>query len=70
MPLEVETPNPMDDAAKYAALELTQLHPEGVLVVAKWWQDHFAKAGHKRLGRVLLDHLKKIPEPEPLSVEE
>ncbi len=22
--------------------------------IAKWWEKHFTKAGHKRLGRILL----------------
>ena len=42
----------MDAAATVAEAELK---PEMTLAeVAQWWKRHFAKAGHKRLGRAIL----------------
>lgn len=48
-------PNPeMDTAAEVAVKELEKLDPQAVRQVADWWQSHYLKAGHKRLGRKLL----------------
>jgi len=49
-------PNPeMDAAAEAAAKELDKLDPVAVRAVADWWKAHYLKAGHKRLGRKLLE---------------
>jgi len=49
-------PNPdMDAAAEVAARELEKLDPAAVRAVADWWKAHYLQAGHKRLGRKLLE---------------
>lgn len=52
-----------DIAADVAEQELRQMLQdpkvrEAVEVIAKWWNRHFMKAGHKRLGRILVRILK------------
>jgi hypothetical protein len=44
----------MDGAAKEAGKELVKLDQAAVKVVRDWWKANYMKAGHKRLGRVLL----------------
>ena len=44
----------MDAAAKVAAAELKLV--DTLADVQHWWKRHYLKAGHKRLGRVLLEH--------------
>ena len=44
----------MDEAAEVAKAELAKLDAGAVKVIKDWWQRHYLKAGHKRLGRVLL----------------
>jgi len=49
----------MDAAAAAAALQLEELAKDptlqpGIAVVAKWMQQHYAKAGYKRLSRALI----------------
>ena len=48
---------PMDDAAKLAEEELKTLDAEHVHTLAVWWMKHYPKAGHKRLGRVLIKYV-------------
>jgi len=49
-------PNPqMDMAAEQAAKELDQLDQDAVRQVADWWKSHYMSAGHKRLGRKLIE---------------
>jgi hypothetical protein len=50
----------MDDAAKAAKKELLE-HLEGwsAKAVASWWAVWYLKAGHKRLGRILVDLARK-----------
>ena len=55
------TPEEMDEAAKLAESDLKKLDPEKVKVVADWWNGHFHKTGHKRLGRLLVTFAR---EPE------
>jgi hypothetical protein len=47
--------NDFDAAAKVAAIELAKLDKRAVMVVANWQFAHYMKAGHKRLGRLLVD---------------
>lgn len=47
--------NEMDQAAEEAARELEKIPQEKVEPVADWWARWYMKAGHKRLGRVLLE---------------
>ena len=44
----------MDEAAKKAAAELKLVTT--LADVQTWWRRHYATAGHKRLGRILLEH--------------
>ena len=48
------TPEEMDAAANEAEEDLNNLPDEAVGPVAAWWAKWFAKAGHKRLGRILV----------------
>lgn len=45
----------MDTAAEDAKKELDSLPKEAVDVLAKWWAKWYTTAGHKRLGRVLIE---------------
>lgn len=50
----------MDAAAEEAGVELGKNYATmSAHDVAKWWEKHFTKAGHKRLGRILLEQAKK-----------
>jgi len=59
----------MDDAATVATVELSQNFLGWTAVdLARWWEKHYQKAGHKRLGRALVvvsrEATKKSPIPE------
>ncbi len=57
-----ELPSPhtaMDAAAAAAEAAMAGLPPEAVKTVAAWWAEHYPKAGHKRLGRLLAKVAKK-----------
>jgi len=58
----------MDDAALAAAKELFEMPPEQTRSVAQWWMRHYTKAGHKRLGRVMLEHAKELPKEGETNV--
>jgi len=49
----------MDAAAEQAEKELANLDQEAVKAVAAWWSKWFMKAGHKRLGRLMVKIAKK-----------
>jgi len=51
----------MDDAAADAQNDIvdSSVDLEALRVVANWWKKWVPKAGHKRLGRVLLEHADK-----------
>ena len=51
----------MDEMAKQAEQEFKQLDPKAVEIIGNWWFKWYLKAGHKRLGRILV---KKIKEKE------
>ena len=57
----VNEKNPFDEAAAVAAEELKTLPTEQVKVVADWWAKHYMKAGHKRLGRLMVAISKGKP---------
>lgn len=61
------TQEEMDQAALEAEKELRKLDHDSVMKVAEWWNTHFRKAGHKRLGRLLVSVAR---EPELLEAEE
>ena len=44
----------MDAAASEAEKELATLDQQAVKTVAAWWSKWFMKAGHKRLGRLMV----------------
>ena len=52
----------MDDAATIAENELSELSDKEVAPVAKWFHKHYMKAGHKRLGRLLVQSAKELRE--------
>ncbi|HEV8384447.1 MAG TPA: hypothetical protein VGQ11_06205 [Candidatus Acidoferrales bacterium] len=53
----------MDNAAADAKKELfTHLEEWKVKEVAAWWATWYLKAGHKRLGRLLVELAKQTPK--------
>ncbi len=52
----METLDPMDASARSARQELEQSWEKwSVRAVAEWWHRWYPSAGHKRLGRILID---------------
>ena len=52
---ETLTPEQMDIAAEAALEELKATLPQTIYIpVARWFKNHYMKAGHKRLGRGLV----------------
>jgi len=49
----------MDNAAVDAENALECVSDEALTIVANWWRKWVSKAGHKRLGRVLLQYADK-----------
>jgi hypothetical protein len=49
----------MDNAAADAQNALNDIPDEALKPVANWWRDFVGDAGHKRLGRVLLQYADK-----------
>jgi len=49
----------MDAAAKEAEKDLATLDQAAVQTIAAWWSKWYLKAGHKRLGRVMVKLSKK-----------
>jgi len=58
----------MDEAAKQAEEDLKNLDQKSVETVANWWISWYMKAGHKRLGRILVKKFKKKEQNEPLKI--
>lgn len=54
----------MDAAAKQAEEELKQLDQKTIDTVAEWWAKWYLKAGHKRLGRILVKKYKERMQGE------
>ena len=52
--MEKLTSEQMDEAAEEARLDLSNLTDNAVKAVSGWFAKHYLKAGHKRLGRVLV----------------
>lgn len=52
-------PQAMDNAAAEAENDLNELPDEAVNPMADWWHRWFQKAGHKRLGRILVGIAKE-----------
>ena len=55
----------MDRAAEEAEKELKAMSQHVSVPMARWWQNHYMKAGHKRLGRVLVAHAKAMVGTKP-----
>ena len=51
-------PEAMDAAAKEAKYELNQLNLVAIAEVAQWFKKWYMQAGHKRLGRILIQEAK------------
>lgn len=49
----------MDAAAQEAEKDLATLDQAAVQTIAVWWSKWFMKAGHKRLGRIMVKLAKK-----------
>ena len=50
----------MDEAAAAARTKLEKnIGSWSALDVAAWWKDSYMRAGHKRLGRILVEFAKK-----------
>ena len=49
----------MDASAKEAEKDLATLDQAAVQTIAGWWSKWYLKAGHKRLGRIMVKLSKK-----------
>jgi len=49
----------MDTAAEEAEKDLATLDQAAVETIAAWWAKWYMKAGHKRLGRIMVRLAKK-----------
>lgn len=49
----------MDAAAEEAERDLATVDQAAVKAVAVWWMKWYMKAGHKRLGRIMVKLAKK-----------
>jgi len=53
----------MDAAAEKAEEEFAALadkHTDAIKIVGEWWMRWYMKAGHKRLGRILVRYAKAL----------
>lgn len=57
-------PEAMDLAANDAEADLKDVSVEALEAVAMWWKQWYMKAGHKRLGRILLQYVPKEQKNE------
>lgn len=62
----------MDQAAeesRAALREIFKQNPKVAAPLAAWWKDNYLKAGHKRLGRVLMGEASNAPGWESVGTE-
>jgi hypothetical protein len=59
------TPEEMDKAAQDAETEFKKMSQHVTVPVARWWKDHYLKAGHKRLGRMVVAFAKAMEKTGP-----
>lgn len=59
------TPEEMDKAAQDAEAELKMMSQHVTVPMARWWLKNYMKAGHKRLGRVMVAHAKAMEKTGP-----
>jgi len=60
--MEITTKQEMDSAAERAASQLAEIAQEyqnAIIILGEWWDEWYLKAGHKRLGRVLLGQYRE-----------
>lgn len=50
----------MNEAAGVAEIELSNIPDEHLSVVCDWFLRHYMKAGHKRLGRIIVQNAKRL----------
>jgi len=62
------TTDEMDLAAKLAEDELDTYKDDDIALVASWFANHFMKAGHKRLGRILVAKNREISKRQADTV--
>ena len=55
----------MDAAGEAAAKELMAMDQNITVPMARWFMNHYAKAGHKRLGRALVAFAKEMKDTGP-----
>ena len=70
---KVFDPDQMDAAADEAMKALGELPQSIYIPVARWFKDHYLKAGHKRLGRGLVAIAKatlNLPESQWTTPED
>lgn len=63
------TPGEMDSYEPWAAAELPELPVGAVTRMAEWWRTWYPKAGHRRLGRLLLAKHREPRSKRPGKTE-
>ena len=63
------SPEDMDKARDEAAAALARLPQNAVRLVANWWNQWYIRAGHRRLGRLLLTkrRVSRPPQRQPVD---
>jgi hypothetical protein len=57
----------MDAAALVAETELRAMSQHVTVPVARWFLKHYAQAGHKRLGRLMVSYAKAMKDTTPAN---
>jgi hypothetical protein len=55
----------MDKAAEDAEKEFKAMSQHITVPIARWWSQHYMKAGHKRLGRMMVQYAKAMEKTNP-----
>ena len=63
------SPEDMDKALDEAAAVLARLPQDAVSLVANWWNQWYIRAGHRRLGRLLLTKRRVSTPPQRQRVD-
>lgn len=53
-------PTEMDSAAVKAGAELSRIPDQSIETLCIWFTKHYMKAGHKRLGRIVVENGKRL----------
>jgi hypothetical protein len=59
MKWEQLSPEQMDKEAEEAEKVLRSMPHTTTIPIARWWKEHYIKAGHKRLGRLMVSLAKE-----------